>query len=332
LTDRLPPARATTTALGRHLDGCRIGFDLGASDRKAAAVINGKVVFSQETVWNPVGQSDPQWHFDQIMDSLRAAAAHLPRVDAIGGSAAGVYVNNCVRVASLFRGVPPAQFESRIKGLFLELKKAWGNIPFEIVNDGEVTALAGSMAMGRNSVLGTAMGSSQAGGFVTPEGNITSWLNELAFGPVDFSPNAAFDEWSGDRGCGALYYSQQCLGRLMPAAGIETPKEMTLPQKLELTQDLMKQNDPRAEKIYRTIGVYLGYGVAHYADFYDFENVLVLGRVMTGHGGEIILGLAREVLKTEFPKLAQTINFRVPDEKEKRHGQAIAAASLAPLE
>ena len=76
-------------ALGGDLRGCRIGFDLGASDRKAAAVIDGEVVFSEETLWDPSSQSDPQWHFDQIMDSLRRAAAHLPRVDAIGGSAAG---------------------------------------------------------------------------------------------------------------------------------------------------------------------------------------------------------------------------------------------------
>jgi predicted NBD/HSP70 family sugar kinase len=332
LADHLPPPRATTTPLGRHLNGCRIGFDLGASDRKVAAVVDGNVVFSQETLWSPVGQSDPQWHFDQIMDSLRAAAAHLPRVDAIGGSAAGVYVNNCVRVASLFRGVPAGLFESRVKGLFLELKKAWGDIPFEIVNDGEVTALAGSMALGRNAVLGIAMGSSQAGGFVTREGAITSWLNELAFAPVDYSPGAPLDEWSGDRGCGAQYFSQQCLGRLMPAAGIESAPEMPLPEKLNLVQELMKRNDPRAVKIYQTIGIHLGYGVAHYADFYDFENVLVLGRVTTGPGGEIIIDSAKEVLSAELPGLARAIHFRIPDEKEKRHGQAIAAASLPRVE
>jgi predicted NBD/HSP70 family sugar kinase len=332
LAGQLPPARATTTALGRHLNGCRIGFDLGASDRKVAAVVDGNVVFSQETVWSPVGQSDPQWHFDQIMDSLRAAAAHLPRVDGIGGSAAGVYVNNRVRVASLFRGVPAALFESRVKGLFLELKKAWGNIPFEIVNDGEVTALAGSMALGRNAVLGIAMGSSQAGGFVTAEGNITSWLNELAFAPVDYSPTAPADEWSGDRGCGVQYFSQQCVGRLMPAAGIQAGPETPLPEKLNLVQQLMNRGDPRAAKIYQTIGVYLGYGVAHYADFYDFENVLVLGRVTSGRGGEIIVDGAKEVLKADFPNLAGAIHFRIPDEKEKRHGQAIAAASLPQVE
>lgn len=328
LAQDIPAARANTTPLGRHLKGCRIGFDLGASDRKAAAVMDGKVVFSEETVWNPVPQTDPQWHFDQIMDSLQKAAQHLPRVDAIGGSSAGVYVNNQVRVASLFRGVPPALFNSRVRNLFLELKAAWKNIPFEVVNDGEVTALAGSMALNDNAVLGIAMGSSQAGGFVTPEGNITSWLNELAFAPIDYNPSAPVDEWSGDRGCGVQYFSQQGVGRLMPAAGIEAPAAEPLPEKLKRVQKLMEQGDARAEKIYETIGVYLGYGVAHYADFYNFKHVLVLGRVTTGRGGEVIVKRAGEVLQAEFPELARRITFDMPDEKEKRHGQAIAAASL----
>ncbi|HEX4119931.1 MAG TPA: ROK family protein [Verrucomicrobiae bacterium] len=327
----MPPARAASQPLGRHLKGCRIGFDLGASDRKAAAVIDGRVIFSGETLWDPVHQSDPQWHFDQIMDSLKQAAAHLPRVDAIGGSSAGVYVNNRVRVASLFRGVPEALFDQRVRNLFVELKAAWGNIPFEVVNDGEVTALAGSMALGKNAVLGIAMGSSQAAGFVTPEGGITSWLNELAFTPVDYNATAPADEWSKDRGCGVQYFSQQCVGRLMPAAGIETPDGLPLPEKLKHVQALMEKQDPRAEKIYQTIGVYFGYAAAHYAEFYDFEHLLVLGRVTTGAGGEVIVRCAQEVLRNEFPDVARKIAFHIPDEKEKRHGQAIAAASLPAI-
>ena len=327
-TKDLPPPRATTTPLGRHWNGCRIGFDLGASDRKAAAVQDGKGVFSEETVWDPVPQPDPQWHFDQIMDSLKRAAEHLPRVDAIGGSSAGVYVNNHVRVASLFRGVPAHLFATRVNSLFLELKRAWGGIPFEVVNDGEVTALAGSMALGQNAVLGIAMGSSQAAGFVTPEGNITSWLNELAFAPIDYNPAAPVDEWSGDRGCGAQYFSQQCVGRLLAAAGIEMPAGLPLPEKLKHVQSLMAKGDPRAEKIYQTIGVCFGYGVAHYADFYDFKHILVLGRVTTGPGGDFIIRQAKEVLRAEFPDLAGRVAFHVPDEKDKRHGQAVAAASL----
>lgn len=326
LSPALPPECSRTTALGRHMQGYRIGFDLGASDRKAAAVIDGKVVFSEERLWDPVKQTDPQWHFDEIMDSLKRAAEHLPRVDAIGGSSAGVYVNNRVMVASLFRGVPTDVFNSQVKDLFLRIKKAWNNIPFEIVNDGEVTALAGSMSLNENAVLGVAMGSSEAAGFVTPEGRITTWLNELAFAPVDYNPNAPADEWSGDRGVGAQYFSQQCVGRLIPVAGIETDAKAGLPEKLKHVQALMDKGDERARKIYETIGIYLGYGTAHYASFYTCKHVLVLGRVTTGAGGTIIVENARRVLREEFPDV--DIQFHIPDEKEKRHGQAIAAASL----
>jgi predicted NBD/HSP70 family sugar kinase len=331
VTPELPAERANTVPLGRHLDGCRIGFDLGASDRKVAAVRDGEVVFSEEVVWNPVPQADPQWHFDQIMASLRQAAKHLPRVEAIGGSSAGVYVNNRIKVASLFRGVPPDLFKTRVRNLFLELQEAWGGIPFEVVNDGEVTALAGSMSLGKNGVLGIALGSSEAAGYVTNEGNITSWLNELAFAPVDYAAEAPRDEWSGDRGCGAQYFSQQAVGRLLEPAGIVLPREMPLPEKLKEVQRLMAEGDARAKLIYQTIGVCLGYAVAHYADFYEFGHVLILGRVTSGVGGELILTGAREVLQTEFPELSARVAFHTPEEKDKRHGQAIAAASLPAI-
>lgn len=327
-TPSLPPARATSAPLGRHLDGCRIGFDLGGSDRKVAAVEQGRVVYSEEVVWDPYFQADPQYHFDGIMDSLRKAAAHLPRVDAIGGSAAGVYVNNRVRVASLFRGVSRELFESRVKDLFLEIRRAWGGIPLEVVNDGEVTALAGSMSLGQNAVLGLSMGTSTAGGYVTPDGNITTWLNELAFAPVDFRPNAPRDEWSGDFGCGVQYFSQQAVARLMGVAGIECDPGLPLPEKLKVVQKRMEAGDGRAAQIYESIGVYLGYSLAYYTRFYDLRHVLVLGRVTSGRGGDVILSRAAEVLQAEFPELAGRLSLHMPDEKEKRHGQAIAAASL----
>jgi predicted NBD/HSP70 family sugar kinase len=326
--DRTPVERETAAPLGRHLDGYRIGFDLGASDRKCAAVADGKVIFSDEVPWNPSVQADPQYHFDGIHDSLKRAAAKLPRVDAIGGSAAGVYVANEVRVGSLYRGVPREAFDSRVRRLFFELRAAWGGIPFDVVNDGEVTALAGSMALDDNAVLGVAMGSSLAAGFVTPQGTITTWLNELAFVPVDYRQDAPADEWSGDRGVGAQYFSQQAVGRLLAPAGINLPKDMPLPVKLEHVQKLMAAGDERARRIYETIGVYFGYNIAHYADFYEVRNLLVLGRVLTGEGGDLILSVARQVMQAEFPEVAERIRFHIPDEKEKRHGQAIAAASL----
>ncbi len=252
-------------------------------------------------------------------------------MDAIGGSAAGVYVDNEIRVASLFRGVPRALFDSRVRGLFFELQQAWGGIPFVVVNDGEVTALAGSMALEDGAVLGVSMGTSQAGGYVTPQGNITGWLNELAFVPIDYRPGGPLDEWSRDHGVGAQYFSQQAVDRLLPAAGIAMAPEMPLAEKLVETQKLMAAGDPRARAVYESIGVYLGYAIAQYADFYTLRHVLVLGRVLTGEGGDVIISTARQVLKEQFPEVAEAVRLHVPGEKEKRHGQAVAAASLPSI-
>lgn len=326
----LPAANDTVMTLGRNLEGCRIGFDLGGSDRKCAALIDGEVVFSEEVVWDPYFQSDPDYHIEGINDSLKRAAAHLPRVDAIGGSSAGVYVNNEVRAASLFRGVSPEDFEKHIRRIFFTLKDRWEGIPFEVVNDGEVTALAGSMGLNANRVLGVAMGTSEAAGYVDADGHIKPWLNELAFAPVDFRDpsESPVDEWSGDHGCGALYFSQQAVARLAPAAGFDFGK-MPFPEQLVKVQEAMKAGDPRAAAIYETIGTYFGYAIAHYADYYDIANLLILGRVTSGEGGNIIINEAETVLAKEFPDLR--IKLVVPDEKTKRHGQAVAAASLPPL-
>jgi len=326
-----PPARQASTALGRHVDGCRIGFDLGASDRKAAALIDGEVVFSEEIPWDPARQADPQWHFDQIMDSLRRAAGHLPRVDAIGGSAAGAYVSNEVRAASLFRAVPPAAFEARVRGLFSELQDAWGGIPFVVVNDGEVTALAGSMMAGAGGLLGISMGSSQAAGYIDREGRLTSRIDELAFAPIDDEPDAPVDEWSGDRGCGVQYLSQQATGRLMATAGFVVDEAASLPERLVHLQELMDAGDPRAGLVYRTVGTYLGHALLTYRDHYDLDHLLLLGRVMTGVGGDVIIETARAVLAAEDPAAAEGIEFHLADEGQKRHGQAVAAASLPEL-
>ena len=315
-------------ALGRHLDGCRIGFDLGGSDRKCAAVIDGEVVFSEEIKWNPYFETNPTYHFEGTMETLKRAAEHLPRVDAIGGSAAGVYVNNEVRVASLFRGVPADQFESDVRPIFKQLKEAWNGVPFDVVNDGEVTALAGAMSLNDDAVLGISMGTSLAAGYVTPEGNITSWLNELAFVPVDYRKNGPVDEWSGDAGCGVQFFSQQGVARLAPLAGIEFPENTPFAEQLVEVQRLMAEGDERSRKIYETIGVCFGYTIAHYSDFYDFRNLLILGRVTSGEGGQIIIEKAEEVLRAEFPELAEKVSITTPDEQMKRHGQAVAAASL----
>lgn len=326
--DEIPTAHEVPIPLGRHLDGCRIGFDLGGSDHKCAAVIDGKVVYSEEEEWDPYFEPDPTYHLEGINDSLKRAAAHLPRVDAIGGSAAGVYVHNEVRAASLFRGVSPGNFENRVRRIFFDLKESWRNIPFEMVNDGEVTALAGSMSMNKNAVLGLAMGTSEAAGYVTPEGFITSMLNELAFAPVDYREDAPADEWSGDIGCGVQYFSQQAVARLAPVAGFDFPADTPYPEQLIHVQTALAAGDDRAAQIYSTIGTYLGYTIAHYAEFYDIRKVLLLGRVTSGQGGNIMIEKATEVLAVEFPNLGKQIEIVTLGEKEKRHGQAIAAASL----
>ncbi len=327
----MPLSGGATVALGGHLDGCRIGFDLGASDRKVAALIDGEVVFSEEVPWDPANHADAQWHYDGIDSSLRRAAAHLPRVDAIGGSAAGVYVDNQVRVASLFRSVPRAQFESRVRGLFDELRVAWGGVPFVVVNDGEVTALAGAMMAGAGAFLGIALGSSEAAGYVTRDRTLTTWLDELAFTPVDDAPGAPLDEWSGDRGCGVQYLSQQAVGRLLGPAGIAVDRDAPLPQRLVHLQGLMAAGDRRAAPVYATIGTYLGYALLDYRELYDVEHLLLLGRVMTGDGGNVIIERARAVLRAEDPAAAEAITVHTPSERDKRHGQAVAAASLPAL-
>jgi predicted NBD/HSP70 family sugar kinase len=196
------------------------------------------------------------------------------------------------------------------------------------MNDGDVTALAGALSLGQKGMLGIAMGSSEAAGFMDRQGRILGWLNELAFAPVDVNPAAAADEWSGDLGVGAMYFSQQAVNKLLPAAKIKLPATLGLPERLKKVQELMSRGDARAAKVYETIGVYLGYTIPLYADFYNFGHMLILGRVTTGTGGDIVLARARDVLKAEFPDLAKRIQLHVPDEKSRRIGQAVAAASL----
>ncbi|HJT25359.1 MAG TPA: ROK family protein [bacterium] len=324
-----PKENEDSKPVGRHLEGCRIGFDAGGSDRKVAAVIDGKEVFSCEVVWEPKITSDPQYHFDGIDDSIRRAVEHLPRVDAIGVSSAGIFIDNKTRVASLFRKVPADLFEKRIKTIYPDIAKKWGNVPIEVANDGDVTALAGAMSLNDQPVLGIAMGTSQAVGYVDTKGHITGWLNELAFAPVDYATDAPVDvEWSGDKGTGVLYFSQEAVIRLAPKVGIELDPKLSPGDKLKKVQELFKSGDKSPARIFETIGVYLGYALAQYADFYPLKQVLILGRVTSGEGGNIILQKAGEVLKTEAPELAKKVQIHLPDEASRRVGQAIAAASL----
>lgn len=328
--EAVPPAREQKVRLGRHLNGCRVGFDLGASDRKVSAVMDGRVVYSEEAPWDPRNSSDPEYHYRLIVDSIRRAASKLPRLDAVGGSSAGIFIDSRVRNSSLFRGVPPELFEEKAAGLFLRIQRELG-VPLEVINDGDVTALAGSMSLGKNPVLGIAMGSSEAAGYVDRSGSLTGWLNELAFAPIDYQPQAPVDEWSGDAGCGVQYLSQVGAIRVAEAAGMDFEAGLGLPEKLVALQERMRAGDARAMRVYETIGAYLGYAVAHYVEFYELGHVLALGRVTTGTGGEVLVERARAVLRNEFPELADTLSIALPDESSRRVGQAIAAASLPSI-
>jgi len=326
----IPAAKESGSALGGHLEGCRIGFDLGASDYKLAAVVDGEAIFSTEIPWDPTTQADPEYHRGRIREGLKLAASKMPRLDKIGGSSAGVWVDNQPMVASLFRTVIKNnldKFHDIVQPMFIEFGKEMG-VPLEIINDGDVTALAGALSLGTNGMLGMAMGSSEAVGFLSQEGVIMGWLNELAFAPLDYNPDAVADEWSGDQGVGALYFSQQAVNKLAPAAGYTFPETMGLPTRLKAVQAAADMGDEATAQIFESIGVYLGYTIAHYADFYEYEHLLILGRVTSGRGGEIILEKANQILRDEFPELVERIALHVPDEESRRVGQAVAAASL----
>ena len=321
------PARKDASApVGRHLNGCRIGFDAGGSDRKVSAVIDGESVYSEEVVWFPKTNSDPSYHFDGIVSAMKTAASKMPRVDAIGVSSAGVYINNHTMNASLFLKVPQADYEKYVKDIYIRAAKEIGDVPLVVCNDGDVTALAGAMSLGEDGILGIAMGTSEAGGYVDQKGNITGWLNELAFVPCDLAQDAMVDEWSGDRGCGVKYFSQDAVIKLAPAAGICLEESLSPAEKLKVVQAEMEKGNPEAAKIYETIGVYLGYTLAFYALFYDINHVLLMGRVTSGKGGDLVLAKAQEVLRAEYPQLKMQVNL--PDEKSRRVGQSVAAASL----
>ena len=332
LTDKVPESKDSPKAMGGHLEGCRIGFDAGGSDRKVSAVIDGETVFSEEVVWLPKINPDPDYHYEGIVSALKAAAAHMPRVDAVGVSSAGIYINDRTMSASLFLKVPKELYEEKVKNIFIRaITDTFGDVPYAVANDGDVSALAGTMSLNDNNVLGIAMGTSEAVGYVNEDGCITGWLNELAFVPVDANPAAMQDEWSGDIGCGVKYFCQDGVNKLAPRAGIELDESLSPAEKLKITQKLMENDDPRAVKVYESIGCYLGHTLAYYFEHYGFKYVLLLGRVMSGKGGDILLETCRKVLDEEYPEYAGKIELTLPDEKFRRVGQSMAAASLPEM-
>ena len=325
--EEFPASNETPKPIGGHLSGCRIGFDAGGSDRKVSAVIDGECVYSEEVIWHPKQSEDPEYQFTEILDAFRTAASKMPRVDTIGVSSAGVFIGNAPMVSSLFINVPRSRWDE-VKTIYDRAGAAIGDVPVVVANDGDVSALAGAMGLGKGKLMGLAMGTSEAVGYVDKDKNVLGWINELAFAPVDLKENAMQDEWSTDFGVGCKYFSQDAVVKLAPAAGIEIPGELSQAQKLKIVQDLMEQDDPRAAAIFETIGSYLAYTVVLYSQFYDVEYLMLLGRVMSGKGGDTILRVCTEILADEYPKLAAKCRVTLPDEKMRRVGQSVAAASL----
>lgn len=330
LCDSVLEEKGASQAIGRHMGGCRIGFDAGGSDRKVSAVIDGEAVFSEEVVWFPKTNADPDYHYDGIVAALKSAADKMPRVDAVGVSSAGIFIDNRTMVASLFLKVPKDQFDKKVKDIYIRaVHDTFGpNVPLVVANDGDVSALAGAMGLGENRVLGIAMGTSEAVGYVDEKGNITGWLNELAFMPVDANPDAMEDEWSGDIGCGVKYFSQDGVIKLALRAGIPLDESLSPAEKLKVVQKLMAEEDARAAQVYQSIGTYLGHTLAYYHELYQCRHVLLLGRVMSGKGGDLILNEAKRVLAEEYPAYSGKLLPALPNEETRRVGQSVAAASL----
>jgi len=325
--DELPAPYEIKRSVGGHFEGCRIGVDFGGSDYKVSAVIDGEAVYTNETVWNPKINGDPDYHCRGVAAALKEAASHLPRVDAIGISSAGLIGNNRILYAQLFQMVPKDLFDLKGRDIYIRAVREIGEgIPFEVANDGDVGALAGAVSLGCDSVLGLAMGTSFIGGFVDKEGCLSNWISELAFAPVDASPEAAMDVWTRDIGVGVQYFCQEAVIKLAPAAGISLDSYDSPAKKLKAVQNLLEEGHEGAAAVFRSIGCYLGHTVPYYNRTYNAGRILLLGRPVSGKGGDVILETAKKVLRDEYPE--ETAELLLPDEHTRRLGQSVVAASL----
>ncbi len=354
--DDVPDQNETSAPLGGGLEGRRIGFDLGASDFKVSAFDGKECVFSHEFPWNPKSYTDPRHHHAMLLGGLMEAAAKLGyNVDAMGGSSAGVWVNNRLKIGSIARGVVAGKNGQDIRAAMDNLNE-WLvdetggvlNVEPVIINDGNVTALAGHLFIpGANGVIGIAMGSDEAGGYAYPKGKMDTKLYEWAFWRIDRGKNAPVEEWSKLKGIGGMYFGQRAWNRLYVPAGISHEEvggeNAPIPDKLVKLQELVEKGDERAILIPKTIGIELGYSIMPYVrDCGEVSHVLVLGRCMRGKSGDIILEEADGVLKAEFNESykfqlfnpdAPSFAAMVGGETAKRFktlGQSMAAATLPP--
>merc|ERR1719446_702797 len=346
--EELPPHEDQPQVCGKDANGCRLAFDLGKSDIKTVSVKDGEVVYSKETEWD-VTNPDPDYHYKAIVDALNIAKAELPKVDAVGGSATGtVSGDNEATWCDIFPNVPPDVYKAKVVDIFKRMaKEVAGDVPLKVINDGEVTALAAVQKIGKGKVMGISMGSSEGGGYANADGNLMGWINELCYIRLDLNPKAPTDPWTkgAHTGVSHMYLGQRGATKLAPLAGVDVPENQRYPhpemctikhenhaQALKKIQAAMADpaKEPQTRLLYETVGVYLGYGLAQYCEFYKIDHVMILGRVSKGKGGDLMLSVAKRVLETEFPEYAG-IQFHTADDHFKAVGQCIAAAALPEI-
>lgn len=344
----LPEAKDTPQVCGKDANGCRLAFDLGKSDIKVVAVKDNEVLYSKETEWD-VTNPDPEYHYEAITAAMKLGKDALPQIDAIGGSATGtVSGNNEATWCDIFPNVPPDVYKEKVVNIFQRIAKDLaGDVPLKVINDGEVTALAAVQKIKAGNVMGISMGSSEGGGYANADGNLMGWINELCYMKLDLNPLAPRDPWSkgAHTGLSHMYLGQRGATKLAAKAGVEGKEELMYPhpemctirhenhaQCLKLIQKAMADpsTEPQCRKLYETVGVYLGYGLAQYCEFYKIDHVMILGRVSKGAGGDLMLEVAKKVLETEFPEYAG-IQFHTADDHFKAVGQCIAAAALPEI-
>lgn len=321
---RMPKEDRKPKLVGGNTKGRRIGFDAGGSDRKVTACIDGKVVFEKEVVWHPKLNEDPKYHKAGILDSINMGLEALGgKVDAIGVSSAGIVIDDELRVASLFIKVPKSMWKTHVFRIYKDLEEHYG-VPVNVSNDGDVAALAGAEFLKSGKVLGLALGTSEAAGYIDKDMHIVGYLNELAFVPVDANRFAIEDEWSKDIGVGCKYHSQDAVIKLAPEAGIQIDEKLSLAEKLKVVQVLANQKDKRALSIFDRLGDYLAYSIMWYKEFYDIEKVVLYGRVVSGTGGDTLMAKAQNLLDS----FKAGVKLVLPDEMTRRLGQSYTAAML----
>merc|ERR1719442_152029 len=265
-----------------------------------------------ETEWD-VTNPDPQYHFDAIVAAMKATIERAKEkgfgdIEAVGGSATGtVSGNNEATWCDIFPNVPPDVYKEKVVDIFQRMaKEIAGDVPLKVINDGEVTALAAVQKIGKGKVMGISMGSIEGGGYANVDGNLMGWINELCYIKLDMNPDDPDDPWTKDpnnhRGISHMYLGQRGATKnahkvcdvpenyKYPHPDMCTIKHEDHAQCLKLIQKAMADPEKEKEvtKLYETVGVYLGYALAQYCEFYKIDHVMILGRVSKGKGGDVM--------------------------------------------